>query len=108
MLLFFTDDILRKNMYLSKHAKVQDKSLGGWYGGWYAPIPPIGGIHDGIPDEFPPDWGGSDIGALWLYRLSLVQEIRYERIKPTFDGNTLADAKDIHFHVPPNTDYFTR
>lgn len=31
-IIFFllTDDILRKNMYLSKHAKVQDKSLGGW------------------------------------------------------------------------------
>jgi hypothetical protein len=40
--------------------------------------------------------------------LGAVEEIRYEKIKPRFDATTLDECKELRFHVPANSDYFTR
>ncbi len=36
-----------------------------------------------------------------------MQEIRYERIKPTFDGQNVDGSQEIRFCIPPSIDYFT-
>jgi hypothetical protein len=37
-----------------------------------------------------------------------VQEVRYEKIPAQFDAATLDESKEIRFHIPANSDYFTR
>ena len=44
----------------------------------------------------------------FLMGLGAVEEIRYEKIKPRFDATTLDECKELRFHVPANSDYFTR
>jgi hypothetical protein len=40
--------------------------------------------------------------------LFLVQEIKYEKILPTFDGEDLKSSQEFYFVIPPSLDYFTR
>jgi hypothetical protein len=40
--------------------------------------------------------------------LSLVTDIRYEKIKPKYDATLLDDCKELRFHIPGSSDYFTR
>ena len=37
-----------------------------------------------------------------------MQEVKYEKILPTFDGNDLRTSNEFSFVVTPSTDYFTR
>lgn len=36
-----------------------------------------------------------------------VQDIRYEKIKPAFDGQDLNTSGELRFCIPPSHDYFT-
>ncbi len=36
-----------------------------------------------------------------------MQEIRYEKIKPTFDGQDLNASRELRFCIQPSIDYFT-
>jgi len=37
-----------------------------------------------------------------------VEEVKFEKIYPTLDGNTVNTSTELRFTVPPCTDYFTR
>ena len=37
-----------------------------------------------------------------------VSEVKYEKIKPTYDAQTVDASTEYRFNVPASTDYFTR
>lgn len=86
----FSDDILKRNMYLSKQTKLFNPHLG----------------NHSHQFDF--------INLLYFfdYDVSLlfctVHDVRYEKIKPKFDAANLDDCKELRFHIPSNSDYFTR
>jgi len=45
---------------------------------------------------------------MFFFSFCLVYETRYEKIKPKIDAAKLDDCKELRFHVPSRTDYFTR
>lgn len=42
------------------------------------------------------------------YFFLVVSEIKYEKIKPTMDGNTIDESNEFRFNIPATSDYFTR
>lgn len=47
-------------------------------------------------------------GFFYSTILFSVQEIRYEKLAPQLDANTLNESTELKFTIQPNTDYFTR
>jgi hypothetical protein len=50
----------------------------------------------------------TQLNVMFFFSFCLVYETRYEKIKPKIDAAKLDDCKELRFHVPSRTDYFTR
>ena len=91
--MLFLDDILRKNLYLSKYAARSADQLNQQLGKYTSSSPAY-------------------IVFLFYYFFSslayIVQEVTYERVLPTHNAADLRTSTEFNFVIPPRTDYFTR
>ena len=83
----YLDDILRKNLFLSKYVRSADQ------------LQHLGKSPPSSTQCSPPNNN---------HLFFPVQEVAYERVLPTHNAATLQASTEFNFVIPPRTDYFTR